>query len=86
MPKKLLGAILLPLPFAALPVIVVLIGAIFGPGGSDALVTREAPAPFVIEDTVSTEALTDETIDLASLASPLQFDPGCNDYDLRSES
>lgn len=87
MGRKMLGAILLPLPFAALPVIVVLIGAVFGPGESDELVTRETiPAPIAIEDTVAVDSAIDPSVTLASTTNPVQFDPGCNDFDLRSES
>lgn len=85
MRRKMLGAILLPLPFAALPVIVVLIGAVFGPGESDELVTRDT-TPAIVEDFVSTEAITDPGTDLASVTSPAQFEPGCNDFDALTES
>ena len=82
MRRRTLGAILLPLPFAALPVIVVLLGAVFGPGESDDLVTQTLPAPPAIEDSVSTDATTEGTITLASVSSPVQFEPDCGQYDL----
>ena len=83
MRRRTLGAILLPLPFAALPVIVVLLGAVFGPGESDDLVTQNLPEPVAIEDTVASDALTDESLSLASVSSPVQqFEPGCGEYDL----
>lgn len=45
MSRKMIGAILLPIPFAALPVVVVLAGALFSSGGaSDDLVTRDTTA------------------------------------------
>ena len=79
MPKRVLGAILLPLPFAALPVIVVLIGAVFGPGESDELVTRQDPTQ-VIQEFVSTEAQQDAAISLTRASSnTAQFAPTCDD-------
>lgn len=70
---------LLPLPFAALPVIVVLIGAVFGPGESDELVTRESPTQ-VIHEFVTTEAQPNTAISLAWASSnTAQFEPACDD-------
>jgi hypothetical protein len=81
----MLGAILLPLPFAALPVIVVLIGGVFGPQSNDQLVTRDAPTT-IIEDRVLTGGY-EQPADLAKVSTSSQPDSlGCEDYDLRSES
>ena len=86
MRRKMLGAILLPLPFAALPVVVVLIGAVFGPESNDQLVTRDAPTAITIEERVLTGGY-DEAAGLAKVSSNAQPDGiGCEDYDLRSES
>ena len=82
MRRRTIGAILLPLPFAALPVIVVLLGAVFGPGESDDLVTQTLPQPVAIEDTVATDALTDSSMSLASVSTAIQFEPDCGMYDL----
>jgi len=82
MRRRTIGAILLPLPFAALPVVVVLLGALFGPGESEELVTENLPAPVSIEDTVGTDRWLDESVSLASVTSPVQFEPGCGDGDL----
>jgi hypothetical protein len=85
MRKRVLGAILLPLPFAALPVIVVLLGAVFGPGDSDELVTRE-DATQVTQEFVSTEAPHDPEISLTRATTRAgQFEPDCGD-ELLSES
>jgi hypothetical protein len=83
MGRKALAAILLPLPFAALPIAVVAVGAVFGPGPSDELVIREDASP-ASEMSVSTET-TIVAPSLASVSEPMQFDP-CAEYDLRSES
>ena len=86
MRRKMFGAILLPLPFAALPVIVVLIGAVFGPKSSEQLVTRDAPTAITFQERVLTESY-DEPTGLAKVSSNSQYEPlGCNDQDLRSES
>ena len=85
MQRKVLAAILLPLPFAALPVAVVLFGAAFGPGGNDELVLRESPVE-VTQDYVSSEAPAIDPSSLASISAPTQFEAGCADHDLRSES
>ena len=82
MRRRTIGAILLPLPFAALPVIVVLLGAVFGPGESDDFVTQNLPEPVTIEDSVSASAMTDSSLSLASVSSPIQFEPECGEYDL----
>lgn len=57
MRRKMLGAILLPLPFAALPVVVVVAGALFGgnSAGKGELVTRQEDTP-PIEQRVATDA------------------------------
>jgi|GEM_PF-5273185 len=83
MGRKTLAALLLPLPFAALPIAVVAIGAVFGPGESDEFVIKEDASP--VEQMVSSEAPALGTTSLASVPEALQFDP-CSDYDLRSES
>lgn len=82
MRKRTIGAILLPLPFAALPVVVVLLGALFGPGESEELVTQNVPAPVTIEDTVAADQWTDGGVSLASVSSAVQFEPDCAEYDL----
>jgi hypothetical protein len=82
MRRRTIGAILLPLPFAALPVIVVILGAVFGPGESDDLVTQNLPELPVIEDTVATDTLTDNSVSLASVSTAIQFEPDCGMYDL----
>ena len=82
MRRRTIGAILLPLPFAALPVVVVLVGALFGPGESEELVTQNLPVPVAVEDTVSTDRWLDEGVSLASVSSPIQFEPDCGEYDL----
>ena len=85
MQRKMLAAILLPLPFAALPVAVVMISAVFGPGGNDEVVLRETPTA-IEREYVSSEAPAIDAAALASIASPAQFEPGCADHDLLSES
>jgi hypothetical protein len=86
MRRKMFGAILLPLPFAALPVIVVLIGAVFGPKSSEQLVTRDAPTAITFQERVLTESY-DEPTGLAKVSSNSQYESlGCGDQDLRSES
>lgn len=83
MGRKALAAILLPLPFAALPMAVVAVGALFGPGESDDLVVREDVAPLQ-EEVVASEAPA-YAPPLASVSEPLQFEP-CHEYSLLSES
>ena len=61
MRRKMFGAILLPLPFAALPVIVVLIGAVFGPKSSEQLVTRDAPTAITFQERVLTDSYDEPT-------------------------
>ena len=83
MRRRTIGAILLPLPFAALPVVVVLVGALFGPGESEELVTQNLPAPVTIEDSVATtDRWLDDSVSLASVSSPVEFEPDCGEYDL----
>ena len=77
MQRKVLGAILLPLPFAALPVAAVLIGAVFGPGGNGEVVLRDTPA--AIQDQVSTDSPTIDPAALASMPSAADFEPGCDE-------
>lgn len=84
MGRKALAAILLPLPFAALPVAVVALGAVFGSGGEDEYVIREE-TPVTREDTVSTSAPGIGGVNLASVSEPVQFEP-CPPGDLISES
>jgi hypothetical protein len=83
MGRKALAAILLPLPFAALPIAVVAVGALFGPSESGDLVIQE-DTPAIHSDAVLSEAPA-YSAPLASVSEPVQFDP-CADYDLRSES
>ncbi len=85
MQRKMLGAILLPLPFAALPVAVVLVSAVFGPGGNDDVVLRDTPTA-IEREYVSSEAPAIDAASLASIPTAAEFEPGCGDYDLRSES
>ncbi len=86
MRRKLLGALLLPLPFAALPVVVVLIGAMSGSNGQDELVTREDPTA-VITEFVSTQAQDGGDVTLArSSSASTSPDIGCDDLELRAES
>lgn len=85
MRRKMLGAILLPLPFAALPVAAVLLGAVFGPGESDELVTRESPSKIIV-DRAMTETMLDAGASLAKISEPAQFEPGCGVEGLRGES
>ncbi|MGE0601337.1 MAG: hypothetical protein AB7J35_17975 [Dehalococcoidia bacterium] len=86
MRKRVLGALLLPLPFAALPVVVVLIGAYSGSGSQDELVTRDDPT-VVITEFVSTSAQPDSNVTLARSSSvTTSINAGCDDSDLLSES
>ena len=84
MQRKMLGALLLPIPFAALPVIVVLISAAFGPGGSDELVTREDSAQ-VLDGFAAADVTTANDLPLARASVPA-VEPGCGDEGLRTES
>ena len=86
MRRKMLGAILLPIPFAALPVLVVVAGAIFGGGnaGESELVTTKTEAP-AIENRVSSDAIT-VTNDNTPLARTTSYSnvSGCEE-DLRAD-
>lgn len=82
MGRKALAAILLPVPFAALPIAVVAIGAVFGSGGTDEYVIREE-TPIVTDDTVSAVEPGIDSMSLASVTEPIQFEP-CAENDLLS--
>lgn len=80
MRRKMLGAILLPIPFAALPVLVVLAGALFGGKGSDSseLVTTRDQTP-ALQERVSTDSVTttdDSTLARVTSQNEVQ---GCGD-------
>jgi hypothetical protein len=85
MSRKLIAALLLPVPFAALPVIVVVVGAVFGSSRGDELVTREN-ADSAIEQLGIFEALTASNADLTLTSSQAPAVSGCDDADLLSES
>ncbi len=77
MQRKMLGAILLPIPFAALPVIVVLAGALFGgKGGDRELVTTRNDAPAIEERVSDTNFPLDGDGALARTTAGNQSD-GC---------
>ena len=80
----MLGALLLPIPFAALPVIVVLIAAAFAPGGSDELVTREDSAQ-VLDVFAAADVDTAHELQLARASVPAD-EPGCGSATPRTES
>ncbi|MCC6960738.1 MAG: hypothetical protein IT301_12890 [Dehalococcoidia bacterium] len=86
MRRKMLGAILLPIPFAALPVLVVLAGAVLGGkgAGESELVTTKTEAP-AIESRVSSDSIT-VTNDNAPLARTTSYTnvTGCEE-DLRAD-
>ena len=89
MRRKALGAILLPLPFAALPVIAVLLGAVFGPKADEQLVTRDVSTAVSIQERVLTQndALETQIDGLAKVSSNSSYGSlGCEDHDVRSES
>lgn len=77
---------MLPLPFAALPVVVVLFGAMTGSSEHDELVTRDDPTA-VINELVSIQAQshTDVTLAQSSTAST-PLNAGCDDSDLITQS
>jgi len=82
----MLAAVLLPLPFAALPIVVVLVGAVFGGSSSEDIVSRDT-AP-VISDYVQQDAPAEDIGSTLAygLGEPAQFEKDCGEYDLRSES
>ena len=89
MRRKALGAILLPLPFAALPVVAVLIGAVFGPKSEEQLVTQDVSTAVSIQERVLTDSAAREAqLDgLAKVSSSTGYGSfGCEDHDLRTES
>lgn len=89
MRRKALGAILLPLPFAALPAVAVLLGAVFGPKAEEQLVTQDVSTAVSIQERVLTEGahLQAEIDGLAKVSSNSYYGSlGCDDRDLRSES
>jgi hypothetical protein len=70
MGRKVLGAILLPLPFAALPIIVVVIGAVFGPSNhSEVLVQQTVTTTAPVERVATTDALDSDGTNLAKVSS-----------------
>lgn len=83
MGRKKLAAILLPVPFAALPVLVVLAGALFGgkaAGEGELVTTKDTPA---LEQRVSTDGPSQ--IDESTLARAAQDATGGCDEGLNSE-
>jgi len=77
MRRKMLAAILLPIPFAALPVIVVLIGAVFGGSRNDSeLVTRESTVTS-FEDRLKVSVTESDDSTLAKVSDPAQSIDGC---------
>ncbi len=80
MRRKMLGAILLPIPFAALPVLVVLAGALFGSKGADSAVVTTKDRTPALEERVSTASITtsDEST-LARVSTQAQDPAGCGD-------
>lgn len=80
MRRKMLGAILLPIPFAALPVLVVLAGALLGGKGTDGgnLVTTREQTP-ALEERVSSEALPVADNGTLARVTTQDNDPGCGE-------
>lgn len=77
MRRKMLAAILLPIPFAALPVIVVLIGAVSGSSNNDSgLVTRESTVS-ALEDRLRVAVTERDGSPLAKVSEPAQGIDGC---------
>ncbi len=68
MSRKMIGAILLPIPFAALPVVVVLAGALFSSAGAEEDFVNREDLPR-IEQFVSTDvaAVEEDTLARANL-------------------
>lgn len=89
MRRKAMGAILLPLPFAALPAVAVLIGAVFGPQPEEQLVTREISTVVSFQERMLTEQAAEakESPDgLAKVSSSVSATPGCDDKGFVTES
>lgn len=86
MSRRTLGVILLPLPFAALPVVVVLAGALFSGNSEPDIVARESTAPVIEQRVLETDQPQATTDTMARVSQPAEFEPGCNGYDLRIES
>jgi hypothetical protein len=73
----MLAAILLPIPFAALPVIVVLIGAVSGGSNSDSgLVTRESTVSS-LQNRLKVAVTESDGSTLAKVSEPAQGLDGC---------
>jgi len=73
----MLAAILLPIPFAALPVIVVLVGAVFGGSNSNSsLVTRESTVSS-LQDRLKVAVTESDASTLAKVSEPAQGIEGC---------
>lgn len=80
MRRKMLGAILLPIPFAALPVLVVLAGALLGGKGADSgnLVTTREQTP-ALEERVSSKTLPAADEGTLARVTTQDRDPGCGE-------
>ena len=78
MRRKMLGAILLPIPFAALPVLVVLASALFGGKGTDSgnLVTTREQTP-ALEERVSSETIAASEDGTLARVTTQSTDQGC---------
>lgn len=75
MSRKMIGAILLPIPFAALPVVVVLAGALFSSGSaSDDLVTRDNAAQVDQALNAGISSLDDDTLARANVTDGAHLD------------
>lgn len=81
MRRKVLGAILLPIPFAALPVlIVVALALVGGKGADDELVTTTSQTPALQERVSSTSFTTTEDASSTLARVTTQDQPsGCED-------
>lgn len=85
MQRRVLGAILLPLPFAALPVVVVLAAAALGSNGDSGNLARETVIPIVAPQVAADNGPSMDGT-LARVSQAPGSEAGCNDYDLRIES
>lgn len=78
MSRKMIGAILLPIPFAALPVVVVLAGALFTSNGApEELVTRDSQAQVDQVLTSGTTIIEEDTLARANVTDSIHQD--CDD-------
>ncbi|MEO8539625.1 MAG: hypothetical protein ABI577_07785 [bacterium] len=85
MRRKMLGAILLPIPFAALPVVVVLAGALFGSHSTNGeLLTREQLGPSA-EQRVSSDIIIDGADSTLAKVTADSQPSGC-DFDIQGET